>query len=466
MNSADIAAPASANVTTNEHRRYAEDDIHLVVPTDCTQMGTWHAELFAYSALRVKQQGKITRVATGCSNGKTDFAQIRRSVNDAMHVHVAPQYGTMEWPFIRKVLGLQHWLKHAKPAVTESVIVVFDADQMLLRRISPNGVMGGKFSRDRKELEQHGILWSGGTMPTEGVTDFVEPGRIISQGYGQGVQWASGWRRKVVEKIVGSKSPTFRVNPLGEHGRRYFSVGFPAMFHISDAHDLFDAWANFTGPVHELIDKPSGGWTADMTAWEIAIAHLGMTERHLRVNNMMLSNTLIGNEEGFSLIDDWHRDTCAGGAWAPDGNSDRIPMVIHYCQGIPRADTWQEHDYPVNLRFHKKHVANNLLDCMAPMHVMPPPNLRELDSGRVAKSGRTKRVSWMACAMMYAIRDMTLAYKTKFCEPGFNMNETAPWAPPKAPARGWGYPTEGQDHGSREGLKAEFRDLPMNDQVL
>merc|ERR1719183_2382834 len=61
---------------------YPEDDIHLVVPTDCTQMGTWHTELLAYSALRVKQPGKITRVATGCEKGKTDFAQIHRSVHD------------------------------------------------------------------------------------------------------------------------------------------------------------------------------------------------------------------------------------------------------------------------------------------------------------------------------------------------------------------------------------------------
>jgi hypothetical protein len=411
----------------------------------------------------VKQTGKITRVATGCENGKTDFAQIRRSVNDNMRVHVAPKYGTMEWPFIRKVLGLQHWLVHANPPVTESVIVVFDADQMLMRRISPNGVMQGRFSSDRAELERRGILWSGGTMPAEGVTDFVEPGRVISQSYGQGVLWATGWQKKVVEQIVGAESPTFKVNPLGEHGRHYYSVGFPAMFHISDAHNLFEAWANFTGPVHELIDKPSGGWTADMTAWEIAIAHLGMTERHLRVDNMMISNTLAGNSEGFSLIDDWHRDTCAGGAWAPDGNPERIPMVIHYCQGIPRADKWQEQDYPTDLRFHKKHVRNNVLDCNAPMHIMPPRNLKELDSGRVAMSGPSKRVAWMACAMMHAIKDMTLAYKTKFCEPGFNTNETSPWSPPTERAGRWGYPTGGQDHGSREGLKMEFKVAPLNE---
>jgi len=377
---------------------------------------------------------------------------------------VAPEYGTMEWPFIRKVLGLQHWLEHADPPVTESVIVVFDADQMLLRRISPNGVMQGKSSKDLHELEQHGILWSGGAMPAEGVTDFVEPGRVISQSYGQGIKWAEGWQKEVVKKIVGPDSPTFKVNPLGEHGRMYYSVGFPAMFHISDAHKLFEAWANFTGPVHELIDKPSKGWTADMTAWEIAIAHLGLTERHLRVDNMMISNTLVGLKEGFSLIDDWHRDTCAGGAWAPDGDSERIPMVIHYCQGIPRADSWQDDDYPKKLVFHKKHVRNSLLDCKAPMHIMPPQNLKELDSGKVAGSGPTKRVAWMACAMMYAIKDMVLAYKTKFCEPGFNMNEIVDWSPPTThDPYHWGYPTVGQDHGSREGLKAEFKLASMDE---
>jgi len=427
-------------------------------------MGTWHSELFAYSALRVGQKGKITRVATGCENGKTDFAQIRRSLNENMRLHVAPKYGTMEWPFIRKVLGLQHWLQHADPPVTESVIVVFDADQMLLRKISPNGVMQGKFSDDRKVLEQHGILFSGGIMPAEGVTDFVVPGRVISQSYGQGVAWAGGWQRKVVEKIVGPDSPTFKVNPLGENGRQYYSVGFPAMFHVNDSHNLFEAWANFTMPVHELIDKPSGGWTADMTAWEIAIAHLGMTERHLRVDNWMISNTEAAEDEPFSLIDDWHRDTCAGGAWAPDkSNADRIPMVIHYCQGIPRADTWQQKDYPTNLRFHKKHVANSLLDCNAPLHEMPPANLKQLDSGRIAKSGPTKRVAWMACAMMHAIKDMTLAYKTKFCEPGFNANETRAWEPPREISNSWGYPTGGQDHGSREGLKPKFKLAVMNE---
>jgi hypothetical protein len=313
-------------------------------------------------------------------------------------------------------------------------------------------------------LEQHGIIWAGGTIPAEGVTDLVEPGRVISQGYGQGVTWAQGWQKDVVKEIVGNDSLTFKVDPLGENGRHYYSVGFPATFHISDAHKLFQAWANFTMPVHEKIDKHANSWQADMYAWEIAIAHLGLTEKHVRLNNMMVSNTLCGDSEGFSLIDDWHRDTCTGGAWAPDGDSMRMPMVIHYCQGIPRAENWDDSEYPLQLRFHKKHVRNNVLDCKAPFHIMPPANLKELDTGLVASSGPTKRVAWMGCAMMFAIRDMVLAYKSKFCEPGFNMNETSPWqAPDETDKFGWGYPLGSQERGSREGLKAEFKLAPLND---
>merc|ERR1719409_2432856 len=97
----------------------------------------------------------------------------------------------------------------------------------------------------------------------------------------------------------------------------------------------------------------------------------------------MISNTLIGGEgpmgEGFSLIDDWHRDVCKGGPWADDGGSPRTPQVLHYCQGIPRADTWEEEEFPARLLIHKKHVPTSILSCKAPMLAREPENLRELD---------------------------------------------------------------------------------------
>jgi hypothetical protein len=338
---------------------------------------------------------------------------------------------------------------------------MFDPDMMLLAPISPNGRLKGQRLHSLTDLQSHGILWGGGKVPTEGISDFVAEGTIVSQGYGQGVTWAGADLKRELSEVMGPDSLANDVINSDDgwtsqdDGIMHFSVGMPTAVHISDARNIFKTWAEIVVPTHNLIDKHAGTWQADMFAWEMAVAHHGVTQ--LRMNHLMISNTLVEDGdrgEGFPLIDDWHRDTCSGGPWAEDGNSPRMPYVLHYCQGIPRAESpWPQNIYPTDLNVHKKHVPNNILECGVPMLVDPPPNLRELDAGTIANSGPTKRVAWMACAYMKGMTAMTLAFKNKYCMPGFNTSRIIEYKKPLQ-TDVWGKPLQRDDTPfSREGTK-------------
>jgi len=447
-----------------EHQAlYDENDIHLVFSTDCGRYQSQQAELLAYSAMMVGQKGRITRVAAGCRVGKTDFAQLRRSLNPNYIVHVSPDYSNItnsdahdmfhNYPFFNKVFGLQDWLENASPPVTESVIVMLDPDQMLLSPFSPNGRLRGRSLHHHSDLQQHGVIWGQDSIPTEGISDLVKEGVIVSQAYGQGVPWAGTTGKDVSQElaqIIGKE-----VKDLGPIKLDEFSVGMPTAVHILDARKIFKSWADFVVPTHNLIDRKLNTWTADMQAWEIAVWHHGV--KQLRMNHLMISNIESSGGEAFDFIDDWHRDTCHDGPWGEDGGSPRMPYVLHYCQGIPKADQmlieWENKDYPTDLAFHKKHVPSNLLECKAPMMIEVPENLRELDSGKYGLSGPTKRVAWMACAMMKGFKAMTLATKDKFCMPGFNTDPVVGLHPPDK-SDIWGKPIGADEEPfSKDGLR-------------
>ena len=135
------------------------DDIHIVFSTGCNYFQHWQAEVLLHSHMKVGQRGKITRVVSGCDteNVKRKHAkflthpegladetvpleELQKSSHPNMHLHVTPSFeGAREFPWINKPMGIHHWLMHADPPVTESVIVIIDPDMFFMDTITQDG---------------------------------------------------------------------------------------------------------------------------------------------------------------------------------------------------------------------------------------------------------------------------------------------------------------------------------------
>ena len=72
-----------------------EPELHLVFSTDCTYFQDWQSIVLFYSAKTVKQKGKITRIASGCTADKAK--QLKELYNTLFpdkqyYIHITPNY--------------------------------------------------------------------------------------------------------------------------------------------------------------------------------------------------------------------------------------------------------------------------------------------------------------------------------------------------------------------------------------
>lgn len=99
-----------------------------------------------FSALRVNQPGRFTRVLCGCTHEKTREILKRGSSNPKLHFHVTPDFKDHPYPEINdpnytpygKPFGIKHWLRNANPPVKEKLIVIIDPDFYFLKQFHVN----------------------------------------------------------------------------------------------------------------------------------------------------------------------------------------------------------------------------------------------------------------------------------------------------------------------------------------
>ena len=72
-----------------------EPELHIVFSTDCTYFQDWQSIVLFHSARTVKQRGKITRIASGCT---ADEAKQLKDLYDMLfpdnqyYIHITPNY--------------------------------------------------------------------------------------------------------------------------------------------------------------------------------------------------------------------------------------------------------------------------------------------------------------------------------------------------------------------------------------
>lgn len=203
-----------------------DDLIHIVFSTDCSFFQDWQTLLVFHSAMIIHQKGKITRIASGCSEDKQkELNSLYATLFPQYSVHFTPDFKTdgktkKKYDFYNKPYGLHHWLLNAKPSIPEhTVIVLLDPDMILLRPFTLN------FANNTLN-----IFMDGYDLNKEHLPKKLGRGYPAAQLYGLGAPWATDRPHKHFNRreICGDGSPCLNVKQrFGElHYRCVVSIVF------------------------------------------------------------------------------------------------------------------------------------------------------------------------------------------------------------------------------------------------
>jgi len=409
--------------------------IHVVFSTDCTPYQHWQSYSFFLAALRVRQPGRVTQIASGCNEKEAEalrswFEEQVAPLSLRFGLHLTPHFSAVkdengkatgeEYEFFNKPHGLKHWLEEGEgmgidsstglPWRHDTIVALLDPDQVLLRPItghfqSPNDVFrsgdlkeGSGYNRDSAKT------MSGETYFT------VRHGHPASQEYG----FHDGWR--AYASVAGPGSNASKVTPL--EALRSYAVGPPYLATALDMYKIAVKWVEFVPKVYKLFPQ----LMAEMYAFSIASADLKLP--HQILSSMMVSDTSQGSSgtdgdgEGWTAIDKIPgNEVCTFALNNLDADTRPLPNVLHFC-----------HRYGVGDRdfFAKKKLPTDFFRCEGPLLGEPKMDIGSgtyryrkppfLDSRVQFSPVVEKREAFAICAMIGFLNEAALFYKFKHCD--------------------------------------------------
>ena len=222
-----------------------DDRMHIVFSTDCSFFQDWQTLLVFYTATKVGQKGKITRIASGCSQEKQDeLVSLYKELFPQYGAHFTPDFKMdsktqKKYDFYNKPYGLHHWLQHANPPIDDGVVVILiDPDMIILRPFTLD------FAKNPTNIFYDTSIKPGITE----VPSKIGKGVPVAQIYGLGAPWAQEGRRRNGDnfnrtKICGADSPCLKVDV--HYGELHYSVGPPYFVEKTDLLALTDSWTDF-----------------------------------------------------------------------------------------------------------------------------------------------------------------------------------------------------------------------------
>lgn len=402
---------------------------HLVFSTDCSPYQHWQSYLLFYSALKVGQPGRVTRIASGCSQEEaTEITywheqHIRSPLSSRFGLHLTPHFSHVktdkgedtgkDYKFFNKPFGLRHWLENGEhirikndkggtDLDEDAVVILIDPDMVLLQRITVD------FSDPSR------ILFGPKAGDNNASTPFVKKGTPFAQSYGFGSQWKTTLN---VEEVTGPSSPALLVTDKEARGMAY---GPPYILVAADALVVARHWSDFVPKVH----KQYPNLLAEMFAYCIAAAHAGLP--HQIVRSLMVSDSAVDKKEGWELIDNVvPAEQICEYAFHLDGMEKPLPHVIHYCQRYMNGDWF----------FGKKRIPTDFFSCDSPLlevppmdlavkfdyKMPPPPHPRPGEKLPISKQ-LAKRNAFSLCAMTAFLNEASTYFKSHACHGKHDQN--------------------------------------------
>lgn len=195
----------------------SEPPIHVVFSTDCSFFQDWQTIVVFFSAVQVRQQGEITRIASGCDEDKKkELTALYQKLYPQFHVHFTPDFKTdghskKKYDFYNKPFGMHHWLEHAHPPIPDgTIIMLIDPDFVFLR---PLNVHFG---------DDNNLIPMKNSNPNFQYPTRYGKGQAVAQLYGLGAPWTNPNSNQFNKtEICGEGSPCLDVtNQFGEEHYR------------------------------------------------------------------------------------------------------------------------------------------------------------------------------------------------------------------------------------------------------
>ena len=335
---------------------------------------------------------------------------IVQTMGDAFRIHFTPKYsqitnGTQkgkDYKFFNKPMGVLHWLNsmtdnapNASHLPKDDIVVLLDPDQILTQPITGDFSSFSSVHNNKHHSKK------------------VQHGMPFGQLYALGDKWTNFHLANITKD---EQSPAIHVS--SKDAIRYYRVGPPYLATVQDMHRIAIKWAEFAPLVHEEYPH----LLAEMYAYCIAAAHLNL--KHQVMNTLMVSNTGMGREEGWDLIDGLQSDhTCWNASFQTENLNhmqDLLPTVIHYCQRY-MIGKWF---------FGKRKMPKDIFSCTSPLlqmpsieesktlstiynYAIPPPPHKP--PGEHKHIRHPKREAFMFCYLTNAVNEAAMFYQERHC---------------------------------------------------
>ena len=385
------------------------DEFHVVFSTDCGSYQNWQSEVVYHSATLAGQPGRVTRIASGCTDAEAAKLRARHAEPDLAGrflVHLTPHFSTdgdsgKDYKFYNKPYGLRHWLARADLG-DDAIVALIDPDFIFLRPLTAD------------VSNASAILASAPVDAAAAAARFrrVRRGQPAGQFYGLG----DGWLKFDRETICGPESPC--ANVTAADAWRYYSVGPPYVAHVDDLRAIAAKWCDFVPRVFAQYPE----LLAEMYAYSMAAAHLRLP--HLRLDHYMLSNTQAYGE-AWPWVDGAARSSCDESLPQRLWPHHNVPVFVHYCQGYRFPDTTAHTKGHTELVFGKRRIPHDVFaSCAGGRLPRPSPLDFGADHGDLRATpapgppGKDLRDRKRAAFMFCAATDTVNAVKAKFAHLG------------------------------------------------
>ena len=406
----NVKATLLEDHSSKDKPKESKPNYHMVFSTSCSPFQNWQAMAFFHFALKVKQEGSVTRLVSGCTEEEAAaltkiHAEKIAPLNPGFYMHVTPDFDVHDnQKYWNKPHGLLDWMvkelgfPESATDHNDDIIIIVDPDMMLLRPITHDF---GNFK----------TKWAGALKG-----DKVVHGFPIAQEYAYGAAWLTSLNGNI-SHVVGPDSPVHNVT-VQEAGW-YYPAGPPYLATGKDMYAIAKHWVMFLPRVHDIFPH----FMAEMHAYSVAAAHLRLP--HQLTPEFMVSDVGDGlsHREGFGFL----ANVTPANACLPDIAQENLPFVLHYCQRYSLGRWF----------FSKYKLREDFFECDPPLLREPPLNVAEIYDWNAFPNGiegenfrgRNHPQSivhhgYMLCKIIYSLNEVATSLKEKHCGAKANFDKT------------------------------------------
>lgn len=392
---------------------------HVIFSTDCGTYQHWQSYMTFYRAMKVKQPGYVTRIASGCTPEERTviedwFDNNIRHMSDRFRLLLTPHFSQVkdengnvigDYKFFNKPHGLKFWLEHSDlldydngdfPTSKDDIVILIDPDMSMLRPITKD------FTSDEDVVIAE-------KRKDHIVARTVAHGKPFAQTYGFGAQFL----KLDMEEIGGPNSPLLKATD--EEGKLYFPAGPPYIATVTDSYEIAKAWSEFVPKVHKQYPH----LLAEMFAYSLAAIHTGL--KFQLIDSLMVSNPTAG-EEGWPLVDKIPVEDVCSIAREEEHQNYALPQVVHLCQRYALGREWF---------FGKRKIPHDVFECPNTLYEEPPDNVGTMYDFKQPPNAKektdlkphlVKREAFMVCHLTRTLNEAAEYYKRSACKGGTKAN--------------------------------------------